>query len=266
MESIQQSSGTGELDMNAAQRKPFRVFISYRRSDAGGYAGWLNYSLEPHLGEGNIFRDIVALEAGIDFMEAIDIAIRQSDVVLCLIGATWVSVASSNGTRRLEADQDPVRVEVETALNRRKTIIPVLLEGASMPSEAELPEEIRSLARLNAHSMSDARWKQDLGKLLERLDNLRNQSQSGRLSGSEIYERCKNNDAPPDWVGRSGGAFGKLFRDDLSSGGWKDQSYEVQFGGTCASKNWFGAADFVAAIEAEKESPIHAGLDRKTTD
>lgn len=259
MESVEQQTSPTEFDLT--MDKPFRVFISYRRADAGGYAGWLNFSLESHLGEGNIFRDVVALEAGVDFMDAIDRAIRQSDVVLALIGHAWATITDSQRRRRLDDPNDPVRVEIRTALSRRRTVIPILLEGAVMPSEANLPEDIRFITRLNALPMADARWQLDLEKLARRLEDIRNQGQSSRLSGREIYERFRSNDRPPTWVGRSGGAFGKLLRDDVTAGHWKDQTYEVQFGGTSASKNWFPIEDFVKAVDSGNQSRDAAGED-----
>ena len=48
-----------------------RVFISYRRDDAAGYAGRLEESLERRLGRGSVFRDVLDLAPGEDFVDAI---------------------------------------------------------------------------------------------------------------------------------------------------------------------------------------------------
>ena len=43
-----------------------------------------------------------------------------------------------------------MRVELETALKRNITVLPVLLDGTSMPDPANLPEGIRDFAYRNA--------------------------------------------------------------------------------------------------------------------
>jgi hypothetical protein len=48
-------------------------------------------------------------------------------------------------------------------------VIPVLVGGAAMPPGAELPEDLRQLARLQAHEISDSRGEYDEGRLCELL-------------------------------------------------------------------------------------------------
>ena len=45
-----------------------RVFISYRRDDAAGYAGRLEEALERRLGRGSVFRDVLDIAPGEDFV------------------------------------------------------------------------------------------------------------------------------------------------------------------------------------------------------
>ena len=107
------------------------IFVSYRRADTPGYAGWLSYCLEEKYGRENVFRDVDSLEPGVPFMEAIEKWIKKSDVVLCLIGEDWSTVTDQAGNRRLDDPNDPVRAEVATALKRKgKRTIPVLIEGS----------------------------------------------------------------------------------------------------------------------------------------
>ena len=42
-----------------------------------------------------------------------------------------------------------MRIEIETALARQVTVIPLLVQGAVMPTEAELPPGLRDLAFRN---------------------------------------------------------------------------------------------------------------------
>ena len=48
------------------------IFISYRRADSEGYAGRLSDHLASHFGRRNIFMDVAAIEAGVDFGREIE--------------------------------------------------------------------------------------------------------------------------------------------------------------------------------------------------
>jgi hypothetical protein len=77
----------------------------------------------------------------VDFVERIHQAVGSCDVALVLIGEEWLAMTGPQGKRRLDDPEDFVRVEVAAALTRDDvTVVPVLVEGAQMPSSAELPE------------------------------------------------------------------------------------------------------------------------------
>jgi hypothetical protein len=140
------------------------VFICYRRADSSGYTGRIHDDLASALGPDRVFMDIEAIEPGVDFVEAIRAAIGEGKVLLVIIGRKWL--VDDQGRRRLEQPNDHVRVEIETALQRRMPIVPVLVDGASMPDEAELPDSIKGLARRNACELSNQRWKFDMERLV----------------------------------------------------------------------------------------------------
>jgi hypothetical protein len=72
------------------------------------------------------------------------------------------------GTRRIDADDDLVKQEIAAALGRSDvTVVPVLVEGASMPTAAELPPEIASLAKFNGFDLTNKRWKYDVEQLAQ---------------------------------------------------------------------------------------------------
>jgi len=143
------------------------IFISYRRSDAEGWAGRLSDSLRTHLGHVRIFRDIEEIPPGVDFVEHFMRAVGECDAFIEIIGSGWLTATDANGRRRLDDPKDPTRLEVATALSRNIRVIPVLLEGASMPKAEDLPEDLQALARRNAYPLSDSRWTEDTRKLAE---------------------------------------------------------------------------------------------------
>ena len=149
----------------------FLIFISYRRGESAGYAGRLHESLERRLGEGHVFRDVDELEPGQDFVDAISARLRDCAACLAIIGSEWLLVTDRAGRRRLEQSNDYVRLEIEAALARSDLlVVPVLVEGATMPSAEDLPASIRALSRRHALSLRDETWDADVDRLVKTLE------------------------------------------------------------------------------------------------
>jgi hypothetical protein len=145
--------------------------VSYRREDAAGFAGRLCDSLERLLPDEPIFRDVDGLSPGQDFVSAIDARLRQCRVCLAVIGRDWLNARDAQGGRRLDQPEDFVRLELAAALARPEVlVIPVLVEGASMPPADALPSEIRGLARRQAVALRDDTWDSDVVRLVRSLE------------------------------------------------------------------------------------------------
>ena len=144
------------------------VFLSYRREDSAGFAGRLADGLEAEFGAGSVFRDVDDIRPGEDFQLAIDSQLHSVDAVLVLIGPRWLE-ARIDGARRLDDPADFVRQEVATALAFGKPVIPLLVGGALMPGEADLPAPLASLARRQAVVLSDSGWQGDVAHLVASL-------------------------------------------------------------------------------------------------
>jgi hypothetical protein len=145
------------------------IFISYRREDSEGQAGRLFESLREVFGEHTVFMDVATIEPGADFRRAIETNIDRCAVLLSLIGRTWLTVTDHDGKRRLDNPADFVRIETASALKRGVTVIPVLVQGATMPQEADLPADIKDLAYRNSVELTHARWDSDLQLLINAL-------------------------------------------------------------------------------------------------
>ena len=146
------------------------VFISYRRDDSAGYAGRLADALEKLLGKDNVFRDVEDIKPGEDFVKAIERNLQNATVFLVIIGKDWLTVKDNQGLRRLESPKDYVRIEIETALRFNGIIIPVLVEGATMPKPEEIPQSIAAIANRQAIEITDTRWEEDIERLLQTLN------------------------------------------------------------------------------------------------
>jgi hypothetical protein len=128
------------------------IFINYRRDDAGGVAGRLYDYLTTKISRRDIFMDVDAMRPGMDFVTQLDASLSQCHVLLAMIGPHWLDAKDRNGRRRLDNNSDFVRVELSSALKRDIPVIPILIDGAEMPSEESLPVELsrwRVATRLN---------------------------------------------------------------------------------------------------------------------
>lgn len=147
------------------------IFISYRADDAKAWALLLRDRLAAAFGETAVFLDRDGLGAG-DWRAQLHAALADCRVVLLLIGPHWLRSRDAQG-RRLDAAEDMHREEIELALARPGLLlIPLTVDGAAMPSAAELPDSIRALAQRQALPLSDrsAHREQDLVQLLGELE------------------------------------------------------------------------------------------------
>ncbi len=157
-----------------------RIFISYRREDTAYPAGWLYDRLTDRFAKGQVFKDIDSIKLGDDFVAVITTAVGSCDVLLALIGDRWLTVTGEDGRRRVDDPDDFVRLELEAALARNVRVIPILVEGARMPSAAELPASLTGLVRRQALELSPARFDSDTGRLLKVLDDTLAEAQARR--------------------------------------------------------------------------------------
>ena len=100
-----------------------KIVISYRRLDSDAIAGRIRDRLANHYGEDAIFMDIDSIPLGIDFRQHVQGALSQSDLVIAVVGPKWLG-ARHRGRPRITEDTDPVRIEIETALQLGVRLIP----------------------------------------------------------------------------------------------------------------------------------------------
>jgi TIR domain len=149
-----------------------RIFLSYRRDDTRWLAGRLYDRLRERYGRTAVFQDIDTIKPGVKYTDYIESTISQCRLVIVIIGDSWLSATDALGRRRLDAPRDMVRLEVAAAVRRNIPIIPVLVQGALMPSEEELPESIADLTLYNASEITATRWEYDVAQLLQGIDDL----------------------------------------------------------------------------------------------
>lgn len=166
------------------------IFISYRRSDSEGHAGRLFEDLRRKYGNDLVFLDVENIPPGVDFRKTIAEKVALCDVLLVLIGKSWLFATDENGKRRLDDEDDFVRIEIATALSRNIPVIPVLVQGVGMPSINELPVQLRDLHWRNAFPIRHDRWGVDVKLLIKKVDailTLENSTDSVSLSENSSH-------------------------------------------------------------------------------
>lgn len=167
------------------------IFISYRREDSSGSAGRLCQDLRNRFGEEQVFFDVDDITVGADYRKPIDARIAGVTVFLAIIGPDWRGERRDGTGRRIDEPEDPVRKEIEMALARNIEIIPVLVEGATMPPADTLPPSIQPLAYRNAIELRHTRWHRDSGDFMDVIAR-----RLGRASTSEPPAGNRRKDRP----------------------------------------------------------------------
>lgn len=175
-----------------------KIFISYRRTDEVA-AGALGRDLRKLFGDDQIFRDKEDIGGGLSWRKEVLRAISGNSALLVLIGKGWANATDKNGIRRLDNNDDPLRLEITTALKEEARIIPLLLQNAEMPSEDELPSELQSLAEINALKLRDDDWEYDLDRICKTLGRAGFKSLTSEPSETPRVETSdsSNKVAPP---------------------------------------------------------------------
>jgi tetratricopeptide (TPR) repeat protein len=145
------------------------IFLSYRRIE-DEWANRLSRHLGNRFGNDLVFQDVDDIPGGEKWRDKIVAAIRDAEVILVLIGPHWL--VDPQGRRRLDDPEDVLRREVADALEQKKVILPVLVDGALMPDSKDLPDDITPLTDREAMPLRDVSWNHDLGRLLDRLRDL----------------------------------------------------------------------------------------------
>lgn len=106
---------------------------------------------------------------GMDFVEQLDTQVGQCSIFLAMIGSGWLNSSDETGGRRLDDPKDFVRIEIASALRRNIPVIPVLMDGATLPRVDELPDELKPLVRRHALELRHSRFGADADAIVKAL-------------------------------------------------------------------------------------------------
>ncbi|MBX3576617.1 MAG: TIR domain-containing protein [Rhizobiaceae bacterium] len=127
-----------------------KVFISYRRETASWPAKQIRRALIDVLPADDVFMDIDSIPIGKNFETTLKEWVAQCGTMLAIIDDKWLTVVDKKGNRRLDSKTDYVRIEIAAGLARGIRVVPVLLDGASMPAAEDLPTGLKGLRKRQA--------------------------------------------------------------------------------------------------------------------
>ncbi len=192
-----------------------KIFINYRRGDDPGHTGRLFDRLHDIFEPQQLFLDVDNIPPGVDFVRELNNRISECDVLLAVIGKGWISARDASGARRLDDPHDFVRVEITSAMDQGKRVIPVLVGEAPMPTAEELPEALRPLATRNAVRLTHERFHADAQSLVKALQQSLKEIEAQRQTAREQAYRGALASNDPAALG--------LFIETYNKGGDVDQ-------------------------------------------
>ena len=131
--------------------------------------------------------DVEGIKAGEDFARVLEKQVSECDVMLALIGRSWLKVTDKSGRRRLDNERDFVRIEIESALKLGKWVIPVLLhKEAEIPSADDLPQSLQSLTLRTAVTLTQQRFRADAQGLITEVERALAEVEQARQQDEQV--------------------------------------------------------------------------------
>ena len=147
-----------------------KIFMSYRRDDSADVSGRIYDRLVQRFGREQVFKDVDSIPLGVDFRKHLHQTVGSCDILVAVIGNQWLA-GTASGVRRLDDPKDFVRIELEAALQRDIPVVPLLVRGAEVPGEAELPASLAPLSYRNGIPVRpDPDFHRDMDRLIEGLE------------------------------------------------------------------------------------------------
>lgn len=150
-------------------RDGFTIFVSHRRDDAAYVARMLYDRLVQRFGVAGVFMGTEAIPLGVDFRDYIERTVGSCSVLIAVVGPEWLCPVGSGGHYQIDS---LVHVEIATALRRNIRVIPVLVEGGTLPRPEELPPDIAGLGTRAGIELRYQSFEADAAYLLDALASM----------------------------------------------------------------------------------------------
>lgn len=166
-----------------------QIYITYRRIDSIDISGRIYDRLAKEFGADMVFRDFESLGIAEDFGERMFQETIQCKVLVLVIGREWLNAQDQFGNRKIDNPKDWIHREVKAFLDRRDSyIFPVLVHGASIPHEDDLPRELTELSARYAIEIRGGReFHQDMTDLVKAISKYVPLPTRTPISGEKVF-------------------------------------------------------------------------------
>src|SRR5262245_43154274 len=123
-----------------------KVFFNYRRSDNPDFVERIRDWFIRSYGRENVFMDFDNIPPFTRFSEFIREKVSECDVLIAIIGPTWLDALRQ---RIASGEEDYVRMEIVTALGQGRLVAPICIKGATVPVDRDLPPDLRPMLQQN---------------------------------------------------------------------------------------------------------------------
>ncbi len=161
-----------------------KIFVNYRRSQSLQEAQHLATILGSDFGAKRVFIDVRSIDGFSDWFEILRQQVEGTGALIVLIGKDWLAALDKQEYSGRETTKDFVRFEITEALKRNIPVLPVLLDGATLPNERELPIEICGLLRRQAMGLRGAHFPEDAAAISDKLRSILAEMQQYRKIGT----------------------------------------------------------------------------------
>jgi TIR domain len=141
------------------------IFVNFRNGDGDWAAKLIRDRLARHFGTEAVFLSSDSIQLSDRFPDVMLDKARTCDVLLALVGPSWLTITDDDGQARLFADDDWVRREIAAALAAGRPVAVILLNYTPLPAPEDLPEDIRELAYRQGHRVSRRQFDTDMNGL-----------------------------------------------------------------------------------------------------
>ncbi|MDT7787849.1 MAG: hypothetical protein QOF58_6268 [Pseudonocardiales bacterium] len=139
------------------------VFINYRGADSNYAARLLFEGLKPRFGR-QVFFDEETIQPGEDYVLRLLRGVRESTVLLAVIGPQWL-ITDASGNRRIDDEDDWIRRELVAAYQGDVRVIPVFTDGAKPEDLEPLPPDIARLRTSQGMQLRRQRADEDVARI-----------------------------------------------------------------------------------------------------
>jgi formylglycine-generating enzyme required for sulfatase activity len=146
-----------------------KIFINYRRVESLNHAQHLKTLFDKTFGTKRVFLDVHGIDGGANWLQTLERQVAASDAMVVLIGKDWADRTDEQGKRRLDDPNDKVRFEISQALLRNLPIVPISIDGAPVPKQHQLPDNLWQLSLIQAMPLRSESFTQDAEAIIERL-------------------------------------------------------------------------------------------------